>query len=53
MRTEAELTDMFDRVGKILAKDSDDEEANMVYETLKWFNGYDYESTIGPYLDEV
>jgi hypothetical protein len=53
MRTESELVDMFVHLGKVLAKDPDNDEANMIYETLRWFDGYSYESTIGPYLDEV
>lgn len=55
MRTRQELDEAFTRVGFFLnqADFEDDETLQVIYEVLRWVDGYDWQSTVGPYLPEV
>ena len=52
MRTEQEINEIFRRVERVLAEDDQDDSANAVYETLRWFIGTQYGDSIGMILPE-
>lgn len=52
MRTREEMEEAYGRVGSLLSQEEfeNDETLQAIYEALKWFDGYDWSSTIGAYL---
>lgn len=52
MRTREEIEQAYKAVGTFLDNPDyeDDETLQAIYDTIKWFDGYDWESTIESYL---
>lgn len=52
MRTKEELDEAYRRVGELLNQEEyeDDEALQAIHDTLRWFDGYDWDNTIGMYL---
>lgn len=52
MRTKEELNKAYETIGSLLEQPDyeDDEIFQAIYETLRWFDGYDWSSTVEGYL---
>lgn len=52
MRTKEELEEAYKKIGELLEnpKYEDDESLQVIYETIKWFDGYDWSNTVEPHL---
>jgi len=54
MRTNKELEEAFSKIGSLLDQEDfeDDVTIQAIYETLKWFDGHDWQPTVGQYLPD-
>ena len=52
MRTKEELEEAFSKIGNLLNLEQyeDDEGLQAIYEALRWFDGSDWDATVGAYL---
>lgn len=54
MRTKAEIEEAYEKVGSLLRNPDyeEDETLQAIYETIKWCDGYDWDSTVGFHLPD-
>jgi len=52
MRSNEELNEAFRRLANLIAANDEDEVLEAVYQTLRWFNGTEWDMSIGPHLPD-